>query len=54
MEVEEAEDAGEGGDEGERRIWSRVRRTSCGYVASEATILEKALHMRIVPGEREE
>jgi hypothetical protein len=28
----------------------RVRNTSCGYVASEATILEKAEHARIAVG----
>lgn len=34
----------------ERCTWIRVRSTSCGYVANEATIFEKAEHPRIAVG----
>jgi len=35
-------------------ICNRVRRTSWGYVASDAIILEAAEHIRIVDGDRED
>lgn len=45
----------EGGDgEWALAIWSLVRKTSCGYVASDAIIFEAAEHIRMVDGGREE
>jgi hypothetical protein len=43
-------------EEGEEAfaICRRVRRTSWGYVASDAIILEAAEHIRIVDGDRED
>jgi len=35
-------------------ICNRVRRTSWGYVASDAIILEAAEHIRMVDGDRED
>lgn len=43
-----------GGFEFSLRICRRVRRTSWGYVASDATILENALQTRMVEGGRDE
>ena len=36
----------------ERRIWRRVRSTSCGYVARDATIFEEAEQMRMLDAGR--
>jgi len=43
-------------EEGEEAfaICNRVRRTSWGYVASDAIILEAAEHIRMVDGDRED